>query len=533
MAGGEGIEVRGPVEGRVAEVLSDEALAFLASLHREFNPERKALLDRRRESQARLVAGESLDFLPATRELRDSEWKVAPPPKDLRDRRVEITGPTDRKMVINALNSGARCFMADFEDSNSPTWANLSEGHVNLIDAIEGTISYRSPDGRDYRLGEELATLLVRPRGWHLWDRHLLVEGEPIAGALMDFGLFFFHNARRLLDKGSGPYLYLPKLQSHLEARLWNDVFNFSQDALGIDRGTIKATVLIETVPAAFEMDEILYELKDHSAGLNAGRWDYMFSMIKCFRTRPEFVLPDRNSVTMTVPFMRAYTQLLVNTCHRRGAHAMGGMAAFIPSRRQPEINEGAFAKVADDKRREATDGFDGTWIAHPDLVEVAQQEFDNVLADRPNQVDRVRDEVSVGAAELLDVAATEGAITEEGLRNDCNVGIQYISSWLRGNGAAGIYNLMEDAATAEIARSQVWQWVHTGQRLEEGPAITPELVRELEESELERIRGEIGDDDWFYREGRPDESRSLFEQVALSDDFIEFLTIPAYERLE
>jgi malate synthase len=533
MADTDGIEVRGPVSGRVAEVLTDDALAFVAGLQKEFGGARRALLDRRRERQARLDAGEDLDFLRGTKNVRAEDWRVAPPPEDLRDRRVEITGPTDRKMVINALNSGASCFMADFEDSNSPTWANVTEGHVNLIDAIDGTIEFTGPDGREYRLGDTLATLMVRPRGWHLWDRHLVVDAEPVAGAFMDFGLFVWHNARRLLERGSAPYLYLPKIQSHLEARLWNDVFCHAQDALGIDRGTIKATVLIETVPAAFEMEEILYELRDHSAGLNAGRWDYMFSMIKCFRARPEFVLPDRNTVTMTVPFMRAYTELLIKSCHRRGAHAMGGMAAFIPSRKNPEINEKAFAKVSEDKQREATDGFDGTWIAHPDLVDVAREQFDAVLGARPNQVERLREEVAVGAQDLLNVSATEGAITEEGLRNNCNVGIQYISSWLRGNGAAGIYNLMEDAATAEIARSQVWQWIHTEQRLSDGPEITPELVRKMEESELERIRTEVGDDEWFYEQGRPDESRDLFEQVALSDDFIEFLTIPAYERLD
>jgi malate synthase len=533
MAIASGVEVRGSLDGRAADVLRDEALDFVASLHREFDAERRALLARRRERQARLDAGETLDFVAATEGVRTGSWRVAPVPSDLQDRRVEITGPTDRKMVINALNSGASCFMADFEDSNSPTWSNMVEGHVNLIDAIEGTIEFTSDDGKHYRLGDDVATLIVRPRGWHLPEKHVSVDGEHVAGALFDFGLFFFHNARRLLARDTAPYLYLPKMESRLEARLWNDVFNHAQDALGIDRGTIRATVLIETVPAAFEMEEILYELRDHCAGLNAGRWDYMFSMIKSFRTRPEFVLPDRNSVTMTVPFMRAYTELLVKTCHRRSAHAMGGMAAFIPSRKKPEINESAIAKVRDDKRREAGDGFDGTWVAHPDLVEVAREEFDAVLGDRPNQVERLREDVSVGGADLLDVSATEGHVTEEGLRNDCNVGIQYISSWLRGNGAAAIYNLMEDAATAEIARSQVWQWVHTRRKLAEGPEITPELVRELEDSELERIRSEIGDDRWFYEQGRPDESRALFERVALSDEFVEFLTLPAYEHLD
>ncbi|HEY3187009.1 MAG TPA: malate synthase A, partial [Solirubrobacteraceae bacterium] len=381
--------------------------------------------------------------------------------------------------------------------------------------------------------GDRVATLLVRPRGWHLHDKHVLVDGRPITGAFLDAGLFLFHNAHRLLDRGRGPYFYLPKMESHLEARLWNDVFSHCQDALGIDRGSVRATVLIETLPAAFEMDEILSELRDHSAGLNAGRWDYIFSALKTFRERPEMVLPQRNDVKMTVPFMRAYTELLVKTCHRRGAHAMGGMAALIPSRRDPEANEKAIAGVRADKEREAGDGFDGTWVAHPDLVPVATEEFDKVLGERPNQLDRRRDDVHVTAADLLDLASTPGAITEEGLRNDVNVGIQYISSWLRGNGAAAIYGLMEDAATAEIARSQVWQWLRHGAKLDDGRAVTPELVRELEGEELERIRSEIGDDEWFETEGRPRESRELFESVALTgEDFVEFLTLPAYERL-
>jgi len=516
----------GAVDVQGAEqVLTDEAVAFVTGLHRRFEGRRQELLRRRAARAAELQAGGTLDFLDETREIRAGDWTVSPPPPDLQDRRVEITGPTDRKMMINALNSGARGFMADFEDSNSPTWQNMIQGHVNLTDAIDGTIEFTSPEGKDYRLGDEVATLLVRPRGWHLPEKHLLVDGEPISGALFDFGMHFFRNARRLLDKGSGPYFYLPKMESHLEARLWNEVFEHAEDEIGIDRGSIRATVLIETVPAAFEMDEILHELRDHSAGLNAGRWDYMFSMIKCFRNRPEFLLPDRNSVTMTVPFMRAYTELLVRTCHRRGGHAMGGMAAFIPSRSDQDANEKAQAKLRDDKRREAGDGFDGTWVAHPDSVANATAEFDAVLGDRPNQVDRLRDDVDVSAADLLDVKSTPGEITEEGLHNDVNVGIQYISSWLRGNGAAGIYGLMEDAATAEIARSQVWQWLHNGR-------FTADEVKRAEDEELERIRGEIGDDDWFEREGRPTESRMLFEQVALADDFPEFLTLPAYDYL-
>jgi malate synthase len=528
-----GVDVRAPVDGRLPEILTDEALEFVASLQREFNPARRELLARRVERQAELDAGGGLDFLADTRGVREAAWRVAPVPDDLQDRRVEITGPTDRKMVINALNSGARGFMADFEDANAPTWRNQVDGHVNLIDAIERTIEFADPKtGRDYRLNDEVATLLVRPRGWHLPEKHVVVDGDPVAGALFDFGLFFFHNARRLLEKGSGPYFYLPKLQSHVEARLWNAVFEYAQDAIGIPRGTIKATVLIETIWAAFEMEEILYELRDHSAGLNAGRWDYMFSIIKTFRERPEFVLPDRNTVTMTVPFMRAYTELLVKTCHRRGAHAMGGMAAVIPSRKDAEANERALAKVRDDKRREATDGFDGTWVAHPDAVSVATEEFDDVLGDRRNQVARMREDVSVTADELLDVASTPGEITEEGLRNDVNVGIQYISSWLRGNGAAGIYGLMEDAATAEIARSQVWQWVRHGVELSDGRPVTDDLARWAADEELERIRAEVGNDEWFYAQGRPDESRALFEQVALGEDFVDFLTLPAYEKL-
>ncbi|MEA2474747.1 MAG: malate synthase [Thermoleophilaceae bacterium] len=524
------VEIHAPVEGRHAEVLTGEALEFVAGLHREFNARREELVGRRAERVARWNAGALPDFLPETEEIRASDWRVAPPPPDLRDRRVEITGPTDRKMVINALNSGARGFMADFEDSLSPTWGNVVGGHVNLTDAIEGTIEHEE-NGKRYSLGDERATLLVRPRGWHLTDRHITIDGAPVSAGLMDFGLHLFHNARRLLERGSGPYFYLPKMESHLEARLWNDVFVKAQEELGLDRGTIRATVLIETVPAAFEMDEILYELRDHSAGLNAGRWDYIFSMIKCFRDRPEFLLPDRVSVTMTVPFMRAYTLLLVKTCHRRGAHAMGGMSAVIPSRKDPAVNEKAFAAVRADKEREAGDGFDGTWVAHPDSVPVAMDRFDAVLGERPNQVDRQRDDVTVAASDLLDVAAAGGEITEGGLRNDVNVGIQYISSWLRGNGAAAINHLMEDAATAEIARSQVWQWIRHGAEID-GRRVTPELVRRIEDEELEKIREQVGDE-FFESQGRPRESRELFEDVALSDGFQDFLTIPAYERLD
>jgi malate synthase len=526
----EGVDLRAPVHDRFGEVLTPEALRFVVELQREFGPTRNLLLQRRRERQAQLDGGELPDFLPETEEIRERDWTVAPIPDDLRDRRVEITGPTDRKMVINALNSGARMFMADFEDSLSPTWRNVVEGQVNLVDAIERTIEFES-NGKAYRLNENVATLLVRPRGWHLPEKHVLVDGEPVAASLFDFGLYFFHNARRLLEKGTGPYFYLPKLESHLEARLWNDVFIHAQEALGLPRGTIKATVLIETILAAFEMDEILFELREHSAGLNAGRWDYMFSIIKKFRDRPEFVLPDRNAVTMTAPFMRAYTELLVRTCHRRGAHAMGGMAAFVPSRKTPEINEAALAKVRDDKRREASDGFDGTWVAHPDTVSTAMEELDKVLGERPNQIERKRDDVDVTARDLLAVGETPGDATEEGLRNDVSVGIQYLSHWLLGNGAAAIFNLMEDTATAEIARSQVWQWVRHGVRLQDGPDVTAELVRATIDEELEKIRQAVGDK--VFAKSRPEEARALFEQVALGDEFVEFLTLPAYDYLD
>ncbi len=528
----QGVKIDGPGGERFGEILTADALQFVARLHGAFDLTRRELLAARMERQRKLDAGGTLDFLPDTRDVREGDWKVAPEPDALQNRRVEITGPTSRKMVINALNSGASGFMADFEDSNSPTWSNMIGGQVNLADAIRGTIEH-DENGKHYELGETVATLLVRPRGWHLVERHLLVGGEPVAGALVDFGLYVFHNARELLARGAAPYFYLPKLESHREARLWKDVFTVAEDHVGLKRGTIKATVLIETLPAAFEMDEILYELREHSAGLNAGRWDYIFSAIKRFRTRPEFVTPDRKQVTMTVPFMRAYTELLVKTCHRRGAHAMGGMAAQIPSRADAAANERAFAALREDKRREAADGFDGTWVAHPDSVAAAMEEFAAVLGDRPHQLERRRDEVDVSAEQLLDVPATEGDITEDGLRSNINVAIQYISSWLRGNGAAAIHGMMEDAATAEIARAQVWQWVHHAAGLQDGRTITPELVRELATSELEKIRQEIGNDEWFESEGRPDLSREIFEEVALAQEFVEFLTLPAGERLQ
>ena len=528
----EGVEVKGPDGDRFDEILTPEALEFVAGLHRSFDATRKELLAARAKRQRELDDGGTLGFLEQTKEIREGDWTVAPAPEPLTDRRVELTGPASRKMVINALNSGASGFMADFEDANSPTWTNMVSGQVNLVDAVRGTIEYEEQD-KEYKLDDEVATLLVRPRGWHLTERSLLVDGEPVAGGLMDFGLFVFHNAQELLDRGAGPYFYLPKLESHLEARLWAEVFAHAEDKLGLERGTMKATVLVETLPLAFEMEETLYELRDHSPSLNAGRWDYIFSTIKSFRGREDFVTPDRAEVKMTVPFMRAYTELLVATCHRRGAFAIGGMAAQIPSRTDEEANKKAFAALREDKQREASDGFDGTWVAHPDSVSVAMEEFEKFLGDKTNQVERQRDDVEVSAEQLLDVAATPGEVTEEGLRSNVNVGIQYLSSWLRGNGAAGIYGLMEDAATAEISRAQVWQWVHHGAKLDDGREITADLVRELEGEELEKVRKEIGDDEWFEKEGRPDLSRELFEAVALSDDFVEFLTLPAYEKLE
>ncbi|HEV2712431.1 MAG TPA: malate synthase A, partial [Gaiellaceae bacterium] len=494
------IEVVGPGE---PEILSEEALAFVERLQREFGPRRRELLEAREERHANL----RLELVE-----RPGDWRVADVPADLRDRTVEITGPVDRKMVINALNCGARMFMADFEDANSPTWRNNVDGQVNLVDAVRRSIELEASDKR-YELGEDVAVLIVRPRGWHLPEKHVLVDGEPVSGSLFDFGLYLFHNAAELLARGSGPYFYLPKLENHREARLWNEVFDFAEAALDLPRGSIKATVLIETVLAAFEMDEILYELREHVVALNAGRWDYLFSLIKKFRSRPDFVLPDRAQLTMTTPFMRAYTELLVKTCHRRGAHAMGGMAAFIPSRRDPEVNERALAKVREDKVREAGDGFDGTWVAHPDLVPIATEVFDGVLGDAENQLTRQRGDVDVGAAELLDLRVEGGEVTADGLRTNVSVGIRYLESWLRGVGAAAIDNLMEDAATAEISRSQIWQWVHHGK-------LTPERVREV--ADAERFEG-----------GRFADARELFERVALADEFVEFLTLPAYDYID
>ncbi|ONH24377.1 malate synthase A [Pseudofrankia asymbiotica] len=515
----------------VGEVLGDEAVAFVAGLQRAFGPRRQELLHRRAQRRAVIAAGGTLDFLPETAEVRAGDWRVAPPAPDLTDRRCEITGPTDAKMVINALNSGARLFMADFEDANVPTWFNLLDGQRNLTAAIAGTLTFTNPDGRGYRLGERLAALVVRPRGWHLPERHVLVDGAPMSGSLFDAGLYLFRNARTLVDAGRTPAFYLPKMESHLEARLWNDVFTAAEDALGLARGTIRATVLIETLPAAFEMEEILYELREHSAGLNAGRWDYMFSTIKTFASRPaEFLLPDRGSVTMTVPFLRAYTELLVATCHRRGAHAIGGMAAFIPSRRDPEVNAAALAKVRADKERESGDGFDGSWVAHPDLVPVCTEVFDGVLGDAPNQLARQRDDVHVTAAQLLDVAATPGEITEGGVRVNISVGLRYLEAWLRGTGAVGIDNLMEDAATAEISRSQLHQWAAAGARLADGRVVTAELVRAVLAEEVERLRAAAGDES--FAAGRWKDAVELFERTALGEPYAEFLTLPAYDRI-
>ncbi len=533
MAAGEGVEITGPPGDRYDEILTPDALRLIASLQREFGSRRMDLLAARAARQEELTAGGTLDFLPGTRQIRDDPaWRVAPLAPGLVDRRVEITGPTERKMTINALNSGANVWLADFEDANTPFWENMIIGQLNLTDVLTRTIDFTSEEGKEYRLrpDDELATIVVRPRGWHLDEKHLLIDGQRTSGSLFDFALYFVHCARRQLEKGKGPYFYLPKIESHLEARLWNDVFNHAQDTLRIPRGTIRATVLIETIPAAFEMEEILYELRDHSAGLNAGRWDYLFSIIKKFRSRGrDFVLPERNSVTMTAPFMRAYTELLVKTCHRRGAHAMGGMAAFIPSRRDPEVNAVAMAKVRDDKARESADGFDGSWVAHPDLVALCKEVFDAALGDSPNQLGRLREEVSVTAPDLLAVAKTPGRITEAGLRNNVSVALQYLASWLGGNGAVGIFNLMEDAATAEIARSQVWQWVHNAVGLDDGPEVTRDLVERIIQEELATIRETAG---VAFDPSRYDHAVQLFTEVALADDYAEFLTLPAYERM-
>ncbi len=507
-------------------VLTPEAVEFVARLHRAFNIRRLELLDARGQRRERLVAGERPDFPPSTAEIRRGDWRIADTPPALADRRVEITGPVDRKMMINALNSGASTFMADFEDSLSPTWQNVVEGQANVMDAVRRTLSFTSPEGRDYTLAEQTATLLIRPRGWHLNERHFLVDTEPVSASLFDFGLCFFHNAREQLERGVGPYFYIPKLESRLEARLWNDVFLYAQEELDLPRGSVRATVLIETILAAFEMDEILYELREHAAGLNAGRWDYIFSVIKQFRHVEDAVLPDRAQVTMTVPFMRAYTELLVRTCHRRGAHAMGGMAAYIPSRRDADVNERALAKVREDKQRESHDGFDGTWVAHPDLVPVAREAFDEVLGARPNQKDRLRDDVSPDSGALLDFRIPGGTVTREGVRTNVSVALQYIESWLRGLGAAAINNLMEDAATAEISRAQLWQWLRHETALADGGEMTPGLYHQLRDSELGALIASA------ESENRYADAAELLDSLVLDDEFEDFLTLPGYSYL-
>jgi malate synthase len=522
---GAGVEVLGRSGPRYDEVLTADALSFLATLERTHRTTRDELLEARVERQHRIAAGATLRFRPDTAHIRQAAWQVAAPAPGLEARYAEITGPTDAKMAINALNSGAQVWLADFEDANAPTWDNLVGGQLNLKDALDARLQYDGPDGKQYRLRpwSELATIVARPRGWHLTEKHLLVDGARMSASLFDFGLYFFHCAQRQLAAGKGPYFYLPKLESHLEARLWNDVFLQAQEILGIARGTIRATVLVETVPAAFEMEEILYELREHSAGLNAGRWDYLFSMIKVFRTSGDaFLLPDRNSVAMTAPMMRAYTNLLVQTCHRRGAHAIGGMAAFIPSRRDSLVNERALAKVRDDKEREAGDGFDGSWVAHPDLVQLCRDVFAGALGGAPDQRAKQRSDVRVTADQLLDVRSTPGEFTEEGLRTNVSVALQYLAAWLRGAGAVGIFNLMEDAATAEICRSQIWQWVHNGVKLNNGERVTYDLVQQIVSEELAKL----GDDGSYAT------ARASFEDVALADDFIDFLTLALYEKL-
>ena len=520
-------EFQAPVPPECKEILTPAALQFLWELHRTFEPRRRELLERRIRRQEAIDAGQLPDFLPETESIRKGSWTVAPIPADLQDRRVEITGPVDRKMIINALNSGANVFMADFEDSNSPTWLNNLWGQVNVRDAIRGAISFVSPEGKSYQLGPKPAVLFIRPRGWHLVERHLLLDGEPISGSLFDFGLYFFHNAKALLEKGSGPYFYLPKLQSHTEARLWNDVFVFAQKSLGVPNGSIRATVLIETIMAAFEMDEILYELRDHSAGLNCGRWDYMFSFSKVFRNHPAFLLPDRATVTMDRHFLKSYVDLLIQTCHRREIHAMGGMAAQIPIKSDSVANEAALEKVRQDKLREVKAGHDGTWVAHPGLVSIAKQIFDEYMPT-PNQIQLKREDVHVTAADLLKVP--EGNVTEKGLRLNVDVGIQYLESWLLGLGCVPIYNLMEDAATAEISRTQVWQWLHHGADLEDGRKVTPELIRETIASELHHIRSIVGDA--RYEKGKFPLAAKLFEEMMISDRLHDFLTLDAYQYI-
>ena len=523
-----GVRIEAPVPPAFAEILTPGALAFVAELHRRFDSDRRAALERRTARQRDFDAGRYPDFPSETAHVRSAEWTVAPQPADLLDRRVEITGPTDRKMVINAMNSGASTFMADFEDANCPTWANMVEGQINLRDAVRRTITFQQGD-RTYRLAEKTAVLIPRPRGWHLDEKHVLVDGQPISGGIFDFALYFFHNAKELIARGSGPYFYLPKMESHLEARLWNQIFELSEETLGIRRGSIKATCLIETVLAAFEMDEFLWELREHSAGLNIGRWDYIFSCIKKFRSRQDFCLADRGQVTMTAPFMRAYALLLVKTCHRRGAPAMGGMAAQIPIKNDPQANEAALQKVRDDKLREVTDGCDGTWVAHPGLVPIAKAVFDEHMP-APNQYGRKRDDVRVTAAELLEFKPS-APITEAGVRNNVSVGVQYLGAWLAGNGCVPVFNLMEDAATAEISRSQIWQWIRSPKGvLDDGRKVTSELFRSLLADEMPRIRSYVGEEAW--RGGRYEDAARLFDTLT-TGPYVDFLTLPAYELVD
>ena len=525
----QGVEILGKVTPQYAEILTPQALAFVAKLARKFEARRRELMAIRAKRQAEFDAGKLPDFLPETNNVREGDWTVAPVPHDLQDRRVEITGPTDRKMVINALNCGANVFMADLEDSNAPTWENMIEGQINLRDAVNRTITFTGPEGKSYKLNDKTATLLVRPRGWHLLEKHVLIDGAPVSGAIFDFALYFFHNAKAALAKNTGPYFYLPKMESHLEARLWNEIFVASQRELGVPQGTIKGTVLIETVLAAFEMEEILYELREHSSGLNIGRWDYIFSCIKKFRANKNFCLADRSQVTMTAPFMRAYALLLVKTCHKRNTFAMGGMAAQIPIKNDPAANEAALEKVRADKLREATDGCDGSWVAHPGLVEIAKAVFDKHMPT-PNQVSKKRDDVNVTTKDLLNFQP-EKPITEEGLRNNISVGIQYIGSWLAGNGCVPVYNLMEDAATAEISRSQIWQWIRSPKGvLDDGRKVTNELFKKLLPEELAKVRTLLGEEAW--QAGKYEAAAKLFDQITSSDDYVEFLTLPGYEWL-
>lgn len=519
-----GIQIVGPLTPAVEDVLALPALEFVAGLHRRFNPRRKELLARRKDRQAQIDLGILPTFLPETEDVRTGEWFVAPAPADLNDRRVEITGPTERKMMINALNSGAKVFMGDFEDALSPTWENVIVGQINCSDAVRRTIEFTNPDGKAYRLNDVVATLLVRPRGWHLGEKHVLVDGEPISASLFDFGLYFYRNAKELIARGSGPYFYLPKLESHLEARLWNDVFVAAQDQLGIPQGTIRATVLIETILGAMEMEEILFELREHASGLNAGRWDYIFSVIKKFRNVESFILPDRAQVTMTVPFMRAYTERMIHVCHKHGAHAIGGMAAFIPNRRDLAVTETALARVREDKLRESGDGCDGTWVAHPDLVPTALEIFDSVLGERPNQKSVLRPDVDVQDYEMVNPEVPGGKVTEAGVRQNVSVGIQYLNAWLGGNGAAAINNLMEDAATAEISRSQLWQWIRHGAVLDDGRPMTAAIYKQIRDEEIARLGGpgveQLG------------AAVALMDRLVLTPDFIEFLTLIAYDQL-